>query len=162
MPQRKSRACKSGIQFTEYCLGSKGSNTIAIETTGRIIDQHTGSVAEGLRVEIWDRDRALLQALGSGISDAGGSFRIEVERAMLERLFRGRLVALFFKVFQGDELEPVESNGETIVWRLDDPRLMLEILVNLQLAATQGRRATCAARMVVLLAWSLCGPTIKL
>jgi hypothetical protein len=101
----------------------KKPNTLKI--TGRIIDRATKNGTPGLRVEAWDKDLAVKEAIGSAVTDAKGSFQIELDEANFRKVFRGRKPQLFFKVFQDGRL--IQSTENSVLW--SEERAATEIVI---------------------------------
>ena len=86
----------------------------SLKITGRFVDRATKTGAAGLRVEAWDKELAVKEALGSAVTDAKGSFQIELDEPNFRKLFQGRKPQLFFKVFQDSRL--IQSTENSVLW----------------------------------------------
>ena len=98
-----------------------------IQITGRVIDRKTKQGLSKLRVEAWDKDLIVKNAIGSAATDQQGAFVIETSKGQLNDLFATRHVLLFFKVFRDAQL--IASTEASVLWDRDAPDSELVIKV---------------------------------
>lgn len=100
-----------------------------LKVRGRVV-KSDGAVlvgSAGLRVEAWDKELIFKDMVGSAVTDAQGSFQIELEDAFFRKLFLKRRPQLFFKVFQDGRL--IHSTESSVVWSEDS---LAEIVIELK------------------------------
>jgi hypothetical protein len=82
------------------------------QIVGRILDRNNQNPLPGVRVEAWDKDLIHDDLVGSSVTDADGTFRIEFNADYFSELFGDRKPDLFFRVFQnGTVLQSTEDSG---------------------------------------------------
>jgi hypothetical protein len=101
------------------------------EAVGRAIDRKTGNGLAGLRIEAGGRGLRRLDPVGTARTDDDGMFSMRWDAGVLEGLFAGRPIEVTFRVFRDEEIDPVESDGKSVVWRPQDPPDVRQILVTL-------------------------------
>lgn len=97
--------------------------------SGSVIHQTTGQGVAGLCVEAWDKDLIFNDLVGSTVTDAQGTFRIEFNQSYFNELFLDRRPDLFFKVFRGSQL--IKSTEYSVLWNLDIGDTAIAIEVNI-------------------------------
>jgi receptor-binding and translocation channel-forming TcA subunit of Tc toxin/ABC toxin-like protein/neuraminidase-like protein len=101
-----------------------------IRITGRVIERKTKQGLSNLRVEAWDKDLIVKDAVGAATTDQQGGFVIELAKGRLKELFADRHVLLFFKVFRDDQL--ISSTEESVLWDRDAPDSEVVIKVKIE------------------------------
>jgi hypothetical protein len=89
----------------------------SIQITGRVIERKTKQGISNLRVEAWDKDLVVKNAIGSATTDQQGAFVIETSKGQLNDLFSTRHCVLFFKVFRDAQL--IISTEASVTWDRD-------------------------------------------
>ena len=100
-----------------------------IRITGRVIERKTKQGLSNLRVEAWDKDLIVKNAVGAATTDQQGAFVIETSKGQLNDLFATRHCVLFFKVFRDDQL--ITSTEGSVLWDRDAQDAEIVIKVNI-------------------------------
>lgn len=100
-----------------------------IRIAGRVVERKTKQGLPGLRVEAWDKDLIVKEAVAAAAAtDPQGAFIIEVAKGRFNELFAGRHAVLFFKVFRDDQL--IASTEGSVLWDRDAPAVDVVIKVS--------------------------------
>ena len=96
--------------------------------TGTVFNTNSGRRADGVTVEIWDKDRiGQDDALGTVMSDTEGVFVVTFNKGEFKDLIFDRKPDLYFKVIHnGNTVLNTESNP---IWNADEdtPRIQLDV-----------------------------------
>jgi hypothetical protein len=84
------------------------------QIVGRILDRNNQNPLPGVRVEAWDKDLIHDDLVGSSVTDADGTFRIEFNADYFSELFGDRKPDLFFRVFQNGTV--LQSTEDSALW----------------------------------------------
>lgn len=104
------------------------------EIRGRVLQETDRAAVAGLRVEAWDADFLADDFLGSAISGPDGEFVIEFDESRYREWFGDHEPDIYFKVYRCGDL--IVSTHGSILWNVADPKLEVEILVDVgELAA---------------------------
>lgn len=113
-----------------------------IQITGRVIERKTKQGLSNLRVEAWDKDLIVKNAIGSATTDQQGAFVIELAKSQFKDLFGDRHVLLFFKVFQDNQL--IISTEGSVLWDRDaqDSEIVIKVTIDTPTPVDTGQTFT--------------------
>jgi hypothetical protein len=86
------------------------------QAVGRVVDRNSRQGVPDARVEAWDKDLLFDDLLGSAVTGADGSFKINFETSSFFDLFLEQKPDLFFKVYYGGRL--VGSTEDSVLWNI--------------------------------------------
>ncbi len=101
--------------------------TMNITIVGFIRDQKTKRGIGNLRVEVWDRDMLIKASIGTAVTDLSGRFEILLTNEYVTKMFKGRKVILYFKVFLKEKL--IESTEKTVLWNIEEGIKVVDIVI---------------------------------
>lgn len=118
-----------------------------IQITGRVIERKTRQGLANLRVEAWDKDLIVKNAIGNATTDQQGAFVIEVSKGQVNDLFANRHCVLFFKVFRDGQL--VTSTEASVLWDRDaqDPAIVIKTTIDSQDPPNTGNALTLSGQV---------------
>jgi hypothetical protein len=87
------------------------------QAVGRVVDRSSRQGVPDARVEAWDKDLLFDDLLGSAVTGADGSFKINFETSSFFDLFLEQKPDLFFKVYYGGRL--VGSTEDSVLWNIE-------------------------------------------
>ncbi len=108
---------------------------------GRVIDQHRKSVP-GLRVEAWDKDGQIKEAVIVGATDRDGAFHLDLDGKQIYQIFGDRRPDLYFKIRRGPAL--IKSTERSISRKVavGETRVIVQVDVDAaQIAAMPAEEA---------------------
>lgn len=116
-------------------MSNKDNN---LRIVGHIVDRQTQKPLEGLQVEAWDKDLIHDDLVGRSVTDAQGTFAIDIEESSYLGIFRERKPDLFFRVLRNGEI--LRSTEDSVLWNITEAPRDILIEVNGGSSSSSGQR----------------------
>jgi len=105
----------------------KQKDRTKFHVTGHVLQKKTHQPLDGLRIEVWDKDRRYDDFLGNSQTDQSGEFEITFNDSFFAEGGRDKFPDLYFKILRDERL--LANTEDTIIWNAaSDTDVTIEVV----------------------------------